>query len=632
MANANRLRGRILALRTILFTCLAPVSFSASGTASIDYALSDGEFIRDAAAILDTAAEAAAASRCALIHNETDVPVLVFTVTSTSPSDGGLIPLNAYSMALLKRLCEHSSASGRNWKKSILFLVSYEERKVRIELGPDWGHTAYEQAEAVRSEIVLPLFKKGRYEEGILEGLNGLHALAKGETLPMRPGFHFSLGYLIPIPVLLALGAALLGNSKGWFISKDALHTAAKAGRLQDAARLAKRGAPLSGMDKDGNTPMYYAARAGHFGMVKLLRDEGASPNLPDAPLVQALQFGHADVAKLLINTGARVDLPGRSGGTPLMSASRRADSELMTLLIQKGAKVDQRNESGRTAIFMAVESMDTRAVRLLIDSGADTNASTRDGHTPLIHATSLVAEDIVKLLLAHGADPNAIATNGESPLTEAVLQDNDVILSMLMDAGGDVSRKVDVFVSSDACESTETASNEVSTFTEKLSPYELAERFGHRKVALLLKRRSSKPQAPQARMDILDAVNCDDLKRVKAILRKKPHRIEWYSKDSGWGPLHLAVKNRNVGMVELLLKSGARVDRKNKRGKTPLHQAAELGDGKIVRLLLQHGADPSATYKDKTPLDRAMDYGHGDVVEVLKNWRRRPKRVLRKL
>jgi ankyrin repeat protein len=52
----------------------------------------------------------------------------------------------------------------------------------------------------------------------------------------------------------------------------------------------------------------------------------------------------------------------------------------------------------------------------------------------------------------------------------------------------------------------------------------------------------------------------------------------------------------------------------------TPLHLASSNGALRVVRLLLEHGADVEAKNNvDKTALQIAADEGHDEVVELLR-------------
>jgi ankyrin repeat protein len=50
--------------------------------------------------------------------------------------------------------------------------------------------------------------------------------------------------------------------------------------------------------------------------------------------------------------------------------------------------------------------------------------------------------------------------------------------------------------------------------------------------------------------------------------------------------------------VVKLLLKNGADVNVKNKKGKTPLYPTCSEGHSKITRLLLKKGADANTVDK----------------------------------
>lgn len=86
-------------------------------------------------------------------------------------------------------------------------------------------------------------------------------------------------------------------------------------------------------LDKDGNSPLYWAASNGHFNIVKYLGDKGANLNLQsmvpfptywltllnsmhldkddNGPLCWAASKGHFDIVKYLGNKGADLNLQG---------------------------------------------------------------------------------------------------------------------------------------------------------------------------------------------------------------------------------------------------------------------------------------------------------------------------------
>lgn len=72
--------------------------------------------------------------------------------------------------------------------------------------------------------------------------------------------------------------------------------------------------------------------------------------------------------------------------------------------------------------------------------------------------------------------------------------------------------------------------------------------------------------------------------------------------------------------MVRFLLRYGARVDVSSQAGYTPLHIAAQNGDGEIVGILLDAGASPNAVTVDgQTALAIARRLGYIRELDALR-------------
>ena len=98
---------------------------------------------------------------------------------------------------------------------------------------------------------------------------------------------------------------------------------------------------------------------------------------------------------------------------------------------------------------------------------------------------------------------------------------------------------------------------------------------------------------------------------------------------DSGVPPLHWAAMWGHTEVVEVLIASGAYVDRTDNGGNIALHYAAlgagfpktKRGDQKgVAELLIANGANVNVRRIDgKTPLDRANDSGGAELADLLR-------------
>jgi ankyrin repeat protein len=164
----------------------------------------------------------------------------------------------------------------------------------------------------------------------------------------------------------------------------------------------------------------------------------GANRRSDDPPLIDALMRNDMAKAKGLIEQGADVNSRDKNGWTPLMYAASYAKpaTEILQFLLAKGADVNARNKQGQTALMIAAAGRKGEAVKALLAKGADINAKDDDGSTALIlslgelpnlppDAPDAMVEGldkevttIVQDLLDKGADVNVKNKKGETALT----------------------------------------------------------------------------------------------------------------------------------------------------------------------------------------------------------------------
>ena len=88
---------------------------------------------------------------------------------------------------------------------------------------------------------------------------------------------------------------------------------------------------------------------------------------------------------------------------------------------------------------------------------------------------------------------------------------------------------------------------------------------------------------------------------------------------ESGWTPLHNALRLRPAELVPLLVSRGASIDKATADGRTALHLAAANGNLEGAFVLCRHGADPSRKdARGNTPQDLALKpVPPGDVMRT---------------
>ena len=85
-----------------------------------------------------------------------------------------------------------------------------------------------------------------------------------------------------------------------------------------------------------------------------------------------------------------------------------------------------------------------------------------------------------------------------------------------------------------------------------------------------------------------------------------------------GGGPLHFAASMGHGDLVRLMLEHGASVDASGTHGETPLISAIGGRHNDVVALLIARGADVNRGSKDTTPLILALEMGDADAARQL--------------
>ncbi|GMT18884.1 hypothetical protein PFISCL1PPCAC_10181 [Pristionchus fissidentatus] len=163
---------------------------------------------------------------------------------------------------------------------------------------------------------------------------------------------HAAVSGLLPLVELAITGAKLdidLEDDLGW----TALMIASSSGK-EDIVRylLSHPTCNVSHSNKNGQTPLHYAASKGHAKVVSLLIENGADINGKDkygaTALHRAASQGRDDIVKILkASAGIRIDLMDGEGKTPLFLAVEENRLDCITALVLGGADASIQNKEG---------------------------------------------------------------------------------------------------------------------------------------------------------------------------------------------------------------------------------------------------------------------------------------------
>ncbi|KFY93237.1 hypothetical protein V498_04525 [Pseudogymnoascus sp. VKM F-4517 (FW-2822)] len=370
------------------------------------------------------------------------------------------------------------------------------------------------------------------------------------------------------IQELVVSGAQLTKNSK----LKSAIRQVIEAGNMQVLSLLLDEKSEYRTISLESlGTGLWTAIRNCRHDIVELLLDSGADINsedrtLKNSSLLEAIRKKDSKLSKQLLVAGAAVN------GTDSNNNFRFGFIDTVTVLpavvdwghyrliqdtINAGAEIDAREEGGtRTALFVAVEKKNKEAIKLLVDAGANVNAS------------------------------GSVST-GKTVLMAASRNNDLPTVQYLLELGAD--------------------------------PDEWSLTVG---------------------------ITTGSVELVETLLEARLHRYKRYSRGYGCSALQHAIILKDATMIKVLLAKGIDANAivnlkvgvegegiytssktswepKFYRGKSALGfaiQSDESNDSRIVRLLLEGGADPNsiATNDGRTALLVAIDTGNFGLVKVL--------------
>ncbi|XP_039449385.1 uncharacterized protein LOC120428440 [Culex pipiens pallens] len=364
---------------------------------------------------------------------------------------------------------------------------------------------------------------------------------------------------------------------------------------------------------KSRNILLLKAAENGYLKLVRLTMDDSPDDWMNISfdwldgwtALHFAANGGHKRVVDYLLGKSAIVDTEtAENGQTALHLAAAKGHSSIVEALLGKKANINARTtDSGATPLHLAAQQGSTEVVSKLLENGADKYATTTvDGETPLHVGCRYGHLGSVKLLIDNEQDINLRTTKTEStPLHVATENGHSAIANFLLEKGALVSVVTkDLGFTPLHFAAQNDLSETVSLLLDKDAPTDsISKSDGQTALHLAVTHRNA---------------------NVVSLLLEKKANVNIQTENDGWTALHLAIRNNSYETVEMLLQYVTDINAINvcKKNQTLIHEAVLTGNSKLVKLILDSGADTGAENINKmTPRDLASNLDNQQRQEI---------------
>jgi ankyrin repeat protein len=318
------------------------------------------------------------------------------------------------------------------------------------------------------------------------------------------------------------------------------------------------------------------------FDTVHRLLDRGYDLNytLPKYEHVTPLHLATAekkgDIVQILLARGANVNAKTSPGNVATLAfAAEMGDLLTTRRLLGKGATIDARDDDGFTALHTAAAGGFADIVLALLGGGADISAESNDGLQAVHIAAATGHPGLVRTLIHRGASANTASHDGTVPLHMAAAVSEDVVRTLVNEGAEiDIRDKLGV------------------------SPLDIAVTTSNLDTArILLDYGATQDAADYLNLEFPPPLGMAVADRNLEMIQLLVEGGASFNLDGLGSVLYLAISEAapSENVVNLLLDLGANVDGGdafNAELETPALAAAVVGQFPIVTTLVDRGAD----------------------------------------
>ena len=293
----------------------------------------------------------------------------------------------------------------------------------------------------------------------------------------------------------------------------------------------------------------------------------------------------------------------------------------ILDLLLVRGADVNIPNSKYLSPIRVAIRAGNADFVVKMIKHGADLNACNPDHNVVWVRAAKMGSLEVVKCMLEHGLDKDCTdPLYGSSFLSWVISGHNIEAVRYLLDLGISFPKFVAPCSGLKMCPKCKTSKLSILDSAQKSHPWLNAIANNEPKMAELIEEYDSSSSCiPKYFETLRYAVNSSSVDSVEYLLKKYTYSInlEYIGRDCGTLLTESYYRGNIAKIIKLLLDHGADPNKKicNRKVDTALTKAIKWYRCEIVALYIRNGVDINF---------RAHPDGVGDVLPFELSVRRR--------